>query len=104
MIGKDVSGAWAAGAVALALLGLGGCGNGGSAVETRDRAGEGADAVLVPTAGPPAQAAAANREEAKPVLTAAVRNSASSAAPITTSGVESGRKTKKSTADRPRNP
>ena len=70
MIGKDVSGAWAAGAVALALLGLGGCGNGGSAVETRDRAGEGAEAVLVSTAGPPAQAAAANREEAKPVLTA----------------------------------
>ena len=70
MIGKDVSGAWAAGAVALALLGLGGCGNGGSAVETRDRTGEGAEAVLVPTAGPAAQAAAANREEAKPVLTA----------------------------------
>ena len=70
MIGKDVSGAWAAGAVALALLGLGGCGNGGSAVETRDRAGEGAEAVLVSTAGPAAQAAAANRDESKPVLTA----------------------------------
>jgi hypothetical protein len=39
-----------------------------------------------------------------PVLTAAVRNSASSAAPSTTSGVESGRKMKKSTAVRPRKP
>ncbi len=41
---------------------------------------------------------------ANPVLTAIVRNSASSAAPITTSGVESGRKTKKSTSERPRKP
>ena len=41
---------------------------------------------------------------AKPVLTAIVRNSASSAAPITTSGVDSGRNTKKSTVERPRNP
>ena len=64
MIGKDVSGAWTAGAVALALLGLGGCGNGGSAVETRDRSGEGAEAVLTASAGTPAEAAA------KPVLTA----------------------------------
>ena len=64
MIGKDVSGAWAAGAVALALLGLGGCGNGGSAVETRDRSGERAEAMLTASAGTPAEAAA------KPVLTA----------------------------------
>ena len=70
MIGKDVSGAWAAGAVALALLGLAGCGNGGSAVETRDRTAAGAEAAPTSTAGPPAQAAAANRDEAKPVLTA----------------------------------
>ena len=65
MIGKDVSEAWAAGAVALALLGLAGCGNGGSAVETRDRT-----AAPTSTAGPAAQAAAANPDAAKPVLTA----------------------------------
>ena len=40
----------------------------------------------------------------KPVLTAAVRNSASSAAPSTTSGVASGRKTSRSTKPRPRKP
>jgi hypothetical protein len=40
----------------------------------------------------------------KPVLNAAVRNSASNAAPSTTSGVASGRKTSMSTTPRPRNP
>lgn len=69
MIGKDVSEAWAAGAVALALLGLAGCGNGGSAVETRDRTAGGAEAAPTSTAGPPARAEA-NPDEAKPVLTA----------------------------------
>ncbi len=51
--------------LAAALLGLAGCGNGGSAVETRDRAGEGAEAVL--TAGAPAERAGA---EVRPALTA----------------------------------
>jgi len=61
-------GSWLAGA-ALALLAA--CGNGGSAVETRDRAAEGAEAVLTSAAGPAAAAAptagmpalAANRRE-----------------------------------------
>ena len=51
--------------LAAALLGLAGCGNGGSAVETRERAGEEAEAVL--TAGAPAESAGA---EARPALTA----------------------------------
>ncbi len=55
---------------ALALLGLAGCGNGGSAVETRDRAADGAEAVLTSAAGSPAQAAEAAPEKAKPALTA----------------------------------
>ena len=63
----DVRMAWTAGA-ALALLALAGCGNGGSAVETRDRAAEGAEAVLTSAAGPPARAAGG--AAAKPVLTA----------------------------------
>lgn len=66
MIG-DVRMTWTAGA-ALALLALAGCGNGGSAVETRDRAAEGAEAVLTSAAGPPARAAGG--AVAKPVLTA----------------------------------
>lgn len=53
--------------LAAALLGLAGCGNGGSAVETRERAGEGAEAVL--TAGAPAERAA-KAGEARPALTA----------------------------------
>ena len=61
MIGKCSGTAWVAGAV---LVLLAGCGNGGSAVETRDRSGEGAEAVLTASAGTPAEAAA------KPVLTA----------------------------------
>lgn len=60
-------GGWAAGA-ALALLAA--CGNGGSAVETRDRAAEGAEAVLTSAAAPGAVAA-----EATPVLTANRRES-----------------------------
>ncbi len=58
---------WVVGAAAAALLGLAGCGNGGSAVETRDRASEGAEAVLTAA---PAEAAKASAEKARPVLTA----------------------------------
>ena len=66
MIGKDKG---MGAAAALALLALAACGNGGSAVETRDRAAEGAEAVLTSAAGP-AEAAEAAPEKAKPVLTA----------------------------------
>ncbi|MBW8304226.1 MAG: S-type pyocin family protein [Brevundimonas sp.] len=58
--------AWMTGA-ALAL-GLAACGNGGSAVESRDRAAEGAGAVLTSAAG--SSAAAAEAPKARPVLTA----------------------------------
>ena len=54
---------------ALALL-LAACGNGGSAVETRDRAADGAEAVLTSAAGPAARAAEAAPEAARPALTA----------------------------------
>lgn len=66
MIGKDKG---MGAAAALALLALAGCGNGGSAVETRDRAADRAEAVLTSAAGP-AEAAEAAPEAAKPVLTA----------------------------------
>lgn len=46
---------WAPAGAALALLAA--CGNGGSAVETRDRAADGAEAVLTSAAGPAAAAA-----------------------------------------------
>jgi len=65
MIGKDVRGLWAAGA-ALALLA--GCGNGGSAVETRERTAAGAEAV--PAAAAAASAEAAETGSATPALTA----------------------------------
>jgi hypothetical protein len=55
--------------LAAASLGLAGCGNGGSAVETRDRAGDGAEAAVAATAGP-LPAAGATAGEAPPVLTA----------------------------------
>lgn len=54
-------------AAALLLLSLTACGNGGSAVETRDRAADGAEAVLTSSAGSTAEAPP---EKAKPVLTA----------------------------------
>jgi len=57
-------------AVGAAVLGLAACGDGGSAVETRDRAAEGAEAVLTSAAGAPAEAAEAVSEKARPVLTA----------------------------------
>ena len=69
MIGRKMRAAWAVGA-ALALPGLTGCGNGGSAVETRDRTGEEAQAVLTAAAGASAQAAGAAPEQARPALTA----------------------------------
>ncbi|MDI1328013.1 MAG: S-type pyocin family protein [Brevundimonas sp.] len=60
------------GGAALLLLAASACGNGGSAVETRDRAAGGGDATL--TAAPDAPARAARGEpaaaQAKPVLTA----------------------------------
>lgn len=57
---------------AVALLGMSACGNGESAVETRDRTASGAEAVLTAAGGAPvaAEASAANAPEAKPVLTA----------------------------------
>ncbi|MFN3930429.1 MAG: S-type pyocin family protein [Brevundimonas sp.] len=64
----------AAGLLGLAMLGLTACGNGGSAVETRDRAADGAEAVLTSAAGPPA--AAEGSETAKPALTANRRETA----------------------------
>lgn len=67
MKGKDIGIGCAA---ALALIGLAACGNGGSAVETRDRAAEGAEVVLTSAAGSAAQAAEAAPEKAKPALTA----------------------------------
>jgi hypothetical protein len=62
----------AATAALAALMGLTGCGNGGSAVETRDRAAEGAEATLTAAAGTPTQAAepaGAAREKTRPALT-----------------------------------
>lgn len=56
-------------AVGAAVLGLAGCGDGGSAVETRDRAAQGAEAVLTSAAATPVEAAEV-ASEAKPVLTA----------------------------------
>jgi pyocin large subunit-like protein len=67
MIGKTMRSAWTA-AAALALLAATGCGNGGSAVETRDRAAEGAEAVLAPAAA--AEASGPEAARTKPALTA----------------------------------
>lgn len=60
----------AAGATIALLLGLAGCGNGGSAVETRDRTADGAEVALTAATGPVAEAAEAAPEKARPVLTA----------------------------------
>ena len=56
--------------LAAVLLGLAGCDNGGSAVETRDRAAEGAEATLTAATGAPAESAEAPPEKARPALTA----------------------------------
>ncbi len=58
------------GMAALALLALASCGNGGSAVETRERSAEGAQAVFTAGAGGATETAEAGPEKAKPVLTA----------------------------------
>ena len=70
MIGRNIETGRAAAGVLLAaaLLGMAGCGNGGSAVETRDRAADGAEAVLGTAAGAPAAAAEA-APEVRPALT-----------------------------------
>ena len=47
--------------IAAALLGLTACGNGGSAVETRDRSGDGSEAVLT-AAGPETESTRVVRE------------------------------------------
>lgn len=63
-----VSRFWIVGA-AVGLLGGSACGNGGSAVETRDRAADGAEVALTAAgAGPPAVSPAA-AETAPPMLT-----------------------------------
>ena len=67
MIGRQVKRAWMAGAAA-GLIALGGCGNGGSAVETRDRAG--GEAMAASEEPSPSAVAGAVREKARPVLTA----------------------------------
>ncbi|MBA3048362.1 MAG: S-type pyocin family protein [Alphaproteobacteria bacterium] len=60
--------------IAAALLGFGpglaGCGNGGSAVETRERAAEDAEAAPTATSGASAQAAGDAGAEVRPALTA----------------------------------
>ena len=62
---------WGMVVAALALLTA--CGNGGSAVETRDRAGEGAEAVLTSATG--GAAVAAEAAPSQPTLTANRRES-----------------------------
>jgi len=52
------------------LAGLGACGDGGSAVETRERAAAGAEAVLTAATGPTAEAAGVTPSRIKPALTA----------------------------------
>jgi len=61
---------WVAGATAALVLGLAGCGNGGSAVETRDRTAEGAETALTGATGVPAETAGSVPEKARPALTA----------------------------------
>lgn len=58
----------AIGAVAIGLLAA--CGDGGSAVETRDRSARGAEAVRASAGAAPAEAAEAGPATAQPVLTA----------------------------------
>ena len=62
MIANKVT-AW----LAAGVLGLAGCGNGGSAVETREREAPGVEATLTSA---PSQAGEAVPEKARPVLTA----------------------------------
>lgn len=71
MIARSGMGVWGV----VAALSLAACGNGGSAVETRERTAEGAEAVLTAAAGTTAEAAEAGAE-AKPVVTANRRETA----------------------------
>jgi len=68
---RMISRLWIVAAMA-AVAGVSACGNGGSAVETRDRAADGGEAVLTAASGAPATTAAADPaiEAVKPVLTA----------------------------------
>ena len=61
---------WLAAALLGLGLGLSGCGNGGSAVETRDRAGEQAEAAQTVATGVSADVDGAVTEKTKPALTA----------------------------------
>lgn len=56
--------------IATALAGLAACGDGGSAVETRDRTAQRAEAVLTAASVAPGGVEPAASEKAKPVLTA----------------------------------
>jgi hypothetical protein len=56
--------------LAAALLGLAGCGNGGSAVETRERSEAGTEATLTAGTGVSEGAGDGPREQARPALTA----------------------------------
>ena len=56
--------------LAAALLGLAGCGNGGSAVETRERAAEGAEATLTASPGASTEVGEGAPEKIRPALTA----------------------------------
>ncbi len=56
--------------LAAALLGLAGCGDGGSAVETRDRAAQGAEATLTAGTAASAETNGAATEKVRPALTA----------------------------------
>ena len=56
--------------LAAALLGPAGCGNGGSAVETRERAEAGTEAALTAGTGAPAAAGDTAPGQARPALTA----------------------------------
>ncbi|MGZ9100740.1 MAG: S-type pyocin family protein [Brevundimonas sp.] len=60
------------GGVALILLAASACGNGGSAVETRERAADGREAILTAAPGAPTPAGGAEpaAQQASPVLTA----------------------------------
>lgn len=72
MIARTFTDMCAAGA-AVALLGLAACGDGGSAVETRDRAADGAEAALTAA---PVEATEAAPEGTRPALTANRRETA----------------------------
>ncbi|MDP3802837.1 MAG: S-type pyocin family protein [Phenylobacterium sp.] len=61
---------WMAAASLGLALALAGCGDGGSAVETRDRAAEGAETTPTAASGAASETVGAAREEARPAITA----------------------------------